>query len=135
MTLRKVDDQRWKKFKAGRFLSKAGCYAVVVLADNAAVSLAVNRRGVFCTQAANRSHYSYIFNDWQDFLTWFCPPRHMQSERLILSRFWLRGQLQYHTHSLRKNTPRKILPQKRGYLSTFISISGGVGLHTAHLHQ
>ena len=46
--------------KAGRFVGKAGCYAVVAFADNATFSLAVNRMATFRTQAANRSHQPYI---------------------------------------------------------------------------
>ena len=56
--------------KAGRFVGKAGCYAVLVLADNATFSLAVNCMAAYRTQPANRSHYTYL-----------CPLWHMRSER------------------------------------------------------
>ena len=43
-----------RETKAGRFVGKASCYAVVVLADNATITLAVNRMVAFRTQSANR---------------------------------------------------------------------------------
>ena len=44
--------------KAGRFVGKAGCYAVVVLADNATFSLAVNRTVTVRTQSGNRPQWN-----------------------------------------------------------------------------
>ena len=43
--------------KAGRFVGKAGCYAVAVIANNATFPLAVNRMAAFHPQSQNRSDY------------------------------------------------------------------------------
>ena len=40
-------------YKAGQFVGKAGCYAVVASADSATFSLAVNRMAAFRTHFAN----------------------------------------------------------------------------------
>ena len=48
--------REWDFTKAGQLVGLAYCYAVIVLADNATFSLAVNRIVAFCTQAANRPH-------------------------------------------------------------------------------
>ena len=42
--------------ETGRFADKAGCYAVIVIADNAKFSLAVNRMTAFCPQSPKWSH-------------------------------------------------------------------------------
>mgnify|MGYP001795434040 CR=1 FL=1 len=73
--------------KAGRLVSLADCYAVIVLADNATFLLAVNRI------AASRWHSAIITSallSWgcgfeshlgQDFSTCLCPLRHTRSVR------------------------------------------------------
>ena len=98
--------------KAGRFVSSADCYAAMVLADNATFLLAVNRMVAVCTQAADRSHYTIIISGCRfgrasasgpcdrgfDSHLWHDVFAHLGIcgwSGIILSQFWLRGQLLY----------------------------------------
>ena len=105
--------------KAGRFDGLANSYAAIVLADNATFLLAVNRMVAFCTQASNQPHHQppssatvaqpveqFPHNleivgtspTWDRIFTHACAHLDMCGRRrTILSRFWLRGQLKYHT--------------------------------------
>ena len=81
--------------KAGRFVGKAGCYAFVVLAGNATFSLAVNRMAAFQNSPQTYhiipipSSAAVVHMVAHDGICGRCG--------IILSRFRLRGQLQYHT--------------------------------------
>ena len=100
--------------KAGRLVGSADYYAVIALADNATFLLAVNRMVAFPPQSPNRWHFSRFISCCRASALelWGCRfNSHLgQSDShvcahfgilglcgIILSRFRLRGQLQYRT--------------------------------------
>ena len=67
-----------RETKAGRFVGKASCYAVVVLADNATITLAVNRMVAFRTQSANRPL------NWLSLATLALPVEHLPHNFVVV---------------------------------------------------
>ena len=64
--------------KAPLFVGKASCYGVVVLADNATITLAVNRMVAFRTQSANRPL------NWLSLATLALPVEHLPHNFLVV---------------------------------------------------
>ena len=103
------------KCKAGLLVGLADCHAVIVLADNATFLLAENRIAAFRAYAAFMSKSSTAVAQladhqplnlevvgssptWDKYFSYVCAHFGIHGRcGIILSRLWLRGQLQYRT--------------------------------------